>query len=165
MAGLSTGNRTGKPAQREQEILTPQSIIDICNTLWGRIVLDPCWCENALTDPIHKFQLPAQDGLLNSWLRYTFINPPYKDLQAWLAHGLLQPLEQIWLVPVRTHRTWWRQWRDRLDAYCELNPIKFVGYEQMFPAPLLLGYRGAKPEEFLDAINIGGGLYTRREDD
>lgn len=142
LTGLSTGNRTGKPAERQQEILTPQKILDVPNRLWGRIVLDPCWCQGALTNPEEKFELPHVDGLKAQWLGKSFINPPYKDLKKWLAHGQTQTKEQIWLTPVRTHRKWWRAWRDSLDSYCELNPIAFEGYSQVFPAPLLLGYYG-----------------------
>ncbi len=161
MRGLSTGNRVGKPAERKQEVLTPQCIVDVCNKVWGQIVLDPCWCEGALTNPIHKFEFPPIDALTAPWITFSYINPPYKDLKQWLAYGRTQPDEQIWLVPVRTHRKWWRQWRDELDVYCELDPLKFLGYDCAFPAPLLLGYKGAKGATFITACkkHLKGGVY------
>lgn len=162
MAGLATANRSGKPAEREQEVLTPQSIVDVCNKLWVQIMFDPCWCEGAITDP---YAVNLGDGLKCQWLPKTYINPPYKDLKAWLAYGQTQPKEQIWLVPVRTHRTWWRSWRDSLDVYCELNPLAFVGYAQVFPAPLLLGYWGEKTMRFCDAATGLGDVYFKRSYD
>lgn len=162
MKGLATGNRPGKPAARKQEVLTPQCIVDVCNKMWGQIALDPCWAPGAITDPLRRFEYPHQDGLKDPWSRFSFINPPYKDLKAWLAYGRTQPDEQIWLVPVRTHRKWWRQWRDGLDAYNELNGLKFLGYNQVFPAPLLLGYAGESPGYFIEASSHLGSAYPWR---
>ena len=158
MSGLSTGNRTGKPAERKQEILTPQAIIDVCLKLWGEIPLDPCWCEGALTKPTYSFTYPAVDALKVDWEYKAFINPPYKDLKKWLAHGQIQKFDQVWLVPNRTNRKWFRAWRDGLDAYVEMDPIAFVGYDQVFPAPLMLGYKGKKAADFLAvASHLGSG--------
>jgi hypothetical protein len=162
LQGLSTANRKGKPAERLQEILTPQCIVDVANKVWKHIWLDPCWAEGSITAPYQKYMYPEQDGLSLPWRAGTFINPPYKDLKAWLAHGQKQFLEQIWLVPVRTHRKWWRQWRDDLSCYVELNPIKFLGYDQVFPAPLLLGYVGTHAAEFGAAAAHLGSYYERR---
>lgn len=156
MAGLATANRTGKPAERLQEVLTPQSIIDVCNKVWGQIMLDPCWCAGAIT---HPFSVNMGDGLKCQWLPKTYVNPPYKNLKDWLKYGQTQPREQIWLVPVRTHRKWWRKWRDELDAYVELNPLKFVGYDAYFPAPLLLGYVGNDVAAFMKASQLLGTVY------
>lgn len=164
MRGLATGNRPGKPAERKQEILTPQVIVDVCAKLWGRIELDPCYCDGALTNPLYSFTYPAVDALKVEWGYKAFINPPYKDLKAWLAHGREQKFEQIWLVPVRTHRKWFRAWRDSLGAYVEMDPIAFVGYDQVFPAPLMLGYKGKKATDFLAAASHLGSGYSPDND-
>lgn len=158
MQGLATGNRTGKPAERKQEILSPPCIVDVCNKLWGRIELDPCYHPDAITDPVWA----SIDGLKTKWSPRAYINPPYKDLKLWLKYGATQPTEQIWLVPVRTHRKWWRAWRDQLDVYVELNPIKFIGYQSYFPAPLLLGYRGALQDDFCSETLGLGSVYFKR---
>ena len=130
----------------------------MCNKVWGRIALDPCWCEGALTNPIHQFEHPQQDGLKDPWIAFSYINPPFGDLKQWLAYGQMQPREQIWLCPVRTHRKWWRAWRDQLDAYIELDPLAFEGYDQKFPAPLLLGYIGDSTGAFFRAsAGLGDG--------
>lgn len=165
LRGFATGNRAGKPAERKQEVLTPQSVVDVCNAVWGSIDMDPCYCDGALTVTTAAMVCDGAwcgDGLKTPWRPKAFINPPYNDLKKWLAYGLTQPREQIWLVPVRTHRTWWRAWRDQLDARFELDPLKFVGYDQAFPAPLLLGYMGSNTSAFVDACfnsKLRGGLY------
>jgi hypothetical protein len=162
MAGLATGNREGKPAERKQEVLTPQCIIDVCTQVWGKIQFDPCYHQDAITDPQFATCLA---GLDVEWHSKAYVNPPYKDLKAWLKYGSTQPGEQIWLVPVRTHRGWWRAWRDELDVYVELNPIKFIGYDQYFPAPLMLGYRGEMEFEFCEAAFLLGSVYLKRVHD
>jgi hypothetical protein len=48
MQGLATGNRKGKPAEREQTILTPQCIVDVCVHMWGKINMDPCDAPGSL---------------------------------------------------------------------------------------------------------------------
>lgn len=156
MKGLATGSE-----ERLQDILTPKCIVDVCNKLWGEIALDPCWCVAAITNPVTV----CIDGLKSTWLPKTYINPPYKDLKAWLAYGQTQPKEQIWLVPVRTNRGWFREWRDDLDVYCELNPLKFLGYDNYFPVPLLLGYVGARTIDFRTATFGLGDVYFKRSYD
>lgn len=162
MTGLATGNRTGKPAERKQEILTPQVIVDVALKVWGEIMFDPCSCPESIVPSRMRVYHPAGDGLQCNWPEKTYINPPYKDLKLWLEYGATQPKEQIWLVPVRTHRKWWREWRDSLDAYCEMNPLKFVGYTSYFPAPLLLGYVGGGPSlsKFASACESLGSVYV-----
>lgn len=152
MKGLATGSE-----ERLQEILTPPVIVAVCNKVWGEIALDPCWCETAITNPL----MVSLDGMKCPWVAGTYINPPYKHLKDWIAYGRTQPREQIWLVPVRSNRGWWREWRDELDVYVELNPLKFLGYDQVFPAPLLLGYLGDKQNEFRMAAFGLGSVYPR----
>lgn len=161
LTGFATGNRKGKPAARNQSVLTPLLVVDLCKALWGQIALDPCWEGGAITDPEYKFDIVnGQDGTKLGWVPKTFINPPYDSLQPWLEHGRKQPLEQVWLIPVRSHRRWWRKFRDEhLDVYVELNPIKFLGYQQFFPAPLLLGYTGNQVADFFKYSEPLGGRY------
>ena len=162
MVGLATGNREGKPAERKQEVLTPQCIIDVCNKLWGRIEFDPCPHPDARTGAVSEAPNNLS-GMRVTWSNKTYINPPYKDLKDWLEYGQKQVGEQIWLVPVRTHRKWWRHWRDSwLDAHVELDPLKFVGYKQVFPAPLLLGYRGTNALDFMAITKSLGSPYLSR---
>lgn len=154
MTGLNTGNREDKPAEREQEILTPKKIVDVVRGAFGgRIELDPCAAVDEFGDPIgfvdaerwYDGSLAAplpqcQDGLKRAWADHTFVNPPYADLKAWLAkaraesaYGARAPKHRIAvLCPVRSNRVWWRDTRNIarvIGAYVELDPFAFVGFE------------------------------------
>lgn len=160
LQGLATGNRTGKPAEREQTVYTPQCIWDVWHAVWPEgIALDPCSGPDSIGVTTDRY---FAGGLETPWVERTYINPPFKDLKAWLAYGEFAPSEQGWLVPVRTHRRWWRKWRDGLDAYVELDPLAFVGFKQKFPAPLLLGYRGTRTAAFKAASSGLGTFYKAR---
>jgi hypothetical protein len=135
MQGLATGNREGKPDTREQTILTPQCIVDVC----------PCDAPGSLTDAVYSRRSDmGDDGLAWEWPHGTYINPPYKDLKAWMAKAHTCGVEHIMLAPVRPHRKWWREYAEGCNRVCFLDPVTFVGYNQPFPAPLALFYRGPK---------------------
>ena len=124
--------------ERPQEILTPQYIID--KLPWVP-ECDPCSCEGSLVPATVRYFGPPHDpgGLVLPWVDRTFFNPPYKDLKLWLARAVEQ--DTVWsigLVPVRTHRKWFREALNACTDLELLNPLKFVGYEQAFPAPLCL---------------------------
>lgn len=143
MTGLNTGNREGKPAEREQEILTPKKIVDVVREVFGgHIELDPCAATDEWDDPMgfvgatrgYDGKL-CGDGLKLAWADRTFVNPPYADLKAWLAKTLNEAATKrrvAVLCPVRSNRTWWRVARNRAratGAYVELDPFAFVGFE------------------------------------
>lgn len=88
-------------------------------------------------------------GLIDLWLDETFCNPPYGTLKDWLEWAMAQFVDHILLVPVRPNRTWWRKWAASIPAgdLVYLNPLKFVGYEQAFPAPLCLARANAPAAE------------------
>lgn len=163
MSGLATGKKT----VREQEILTPACITDIARAVFGgQIQLDPCAAINretlqvlGTTNPVSTFSgycpeddgkmYREDDGLSQSWVDDTFVNPPYRDLKAWLAKSLVEKSkEQILLFPVRPNRVWWCDYMREVDVYAFLKPLRFVGYNQAFPAPLCLAYFGPRKREF-----------------
>ncbi len=111
MQGLATGNREGKPAEREQQTYTPLCLKEMLETLaGGRIALDPCSGPGSILNAIEawegtrvqktdakgrpKFRKDGSPmlewtgpGLERTWLRdgLVYCNEPYNDLQAWLA--------------------------------------------------------------------------------
>lgn len=145
------------PGQREQTILTPDYILERVIALWGCIALDPC-SDPGLSVPavahiVHDPDgpgrvvapqnmlawLPVADGLAVEWPKYTFVNPPYGTLKDWMIKSAATEAEHIMLVPVRTHRAWFDI--NKYDAVCFLDPVKFKGYKQAFPAPCALLYK------------------------
>jgi len=181
MRGLATGNREGKPEEREQQIYTPWEIISVCLATWGRIELDPCSGPDSQVPAIVRYDEHV-DGLTSPWVNGTYWNPPYADLAAWLnksdrenligMNALCDPdhagpdgsYEQIGLFPVRPNRVWWCEYMSTIPTVVAwLRPIKFVGFKSGFPAPLVLIYTGSNTEAFREAVKplstfVGGRL-------
>ena len=151
MQGLATGNRNGKTAERKQEILTPHVIRRVVHAVWPHgIALDPAGHELSIMGASNQYLLAnGDDGLKKPWVPFTYINPPFKTLKAWISKGLHQPKEQIWLVPNRTSRYWFRAWRNLADAFVELDPFPFHGYKEKAPFALILVYFGNNRASFI----------------
>lgn len=174
---LYGGERSGRRAQR---IYTSQPIVDALLRLWPEgIDMDPCsgpgsivparvriqppqnGCRYAtkipilgmdgepITDAKGKFVYgPAPIGI-PFWLERCYVNPEFGMLEPWLRQ-FSESRECVFLSPARTHRTWY------MDAMagatiCALRPLCFHGYDQTFPAPLWLAYRGERRTEFAAA--------------
>lgn len=145
--GHADASRVGE-GLRNQSIITPQTVVDGLALMWPEYpAMDPCSCPGQLV----RAHLYPVDGLAVDWPEKTFCNPPYGTLSKWLEHGGSFS-EVIWLTPVRTHRVWFRRWWHKLDKRLGLNPLTFVGYEQDYPAPLMLGYKGKRIDEFIAAF-------------
>ena len=184
MRGLATGNRDGKAAEREQTILTPWEIVEVCLATWpSGIALDPCTAAGSLVPAARTYNiLRGENGLELPWHDGSYINMPYNDLEAWLDKStvesvcgisrLLDPMfegapgafEQILLFPVRPNRAWWCEYMSTVPTVVSwLKPLRFEGYESGFPAPLVLVYTGANTEAFREAVAplstfVGGRL-------
>ena len=145
---------------RPQEILTPQCVVDALKVLWPEgVALDPCWAPGSLVQAERRCyvvgvqdgkrtkyvaQPTDEDGLALPWFERTYVNPPFEHLQEWLEKARAEKArEQVILAPVRTHRKWFRRAMVRSSDVIWLDAsFKFVGYEQSFPAPLCILYRG-----------------------
>lgn len=127
------------PGIREQTICTPDEILDPLRAIWRGIDMDPCAAPGRSIGAAQEIRLP-QDGLRVRWPDRTFVNPPYGELSRWLEPRADWQDRWCWLVPVRSQRKWWREWARSLGTLIYLNPVKFVGYKQAFPAPLCLGF-------------------------
>lgn len=140
------------PGKREQEVLTPPSVIEAVQSLWPGtgIELDPCSNAGRHVPAAEHYVWPEQDGLTLPWRDCTYVNPPYGDLKKWMAKSASERVEHVMLVPVRTHRVWFDL--SRYDAVGLLKPVKFVGFAQAFPAPLALLYRGLYRKRFADCV-------------
>lgn len=157
------------PGKREQDILSPPEILDPLAKLWGAPypTFDP-FGSYQHTIAYHTARLP-DDGQRYVWPDLTYGNPPYAMLaralvgsaasypDAWDEGGKVTHRTKLgaapyyfghedgrtkrwcFLIPVRSHRKWWRAItnRDYVEVF-ELDPLTFVGYPQSFPAPLCL---------------------------
>lgn len=169
MQGLATGNRAGKRSDREQDIYTPDSVLEVCRAVWpAGIELDPCASLNCPPLAARQHYGGEQgDGLTESWIDGVYFNPPYKDLKAWLAKSTKERayanvVEQIGLFPVRPHRVWWCEYMRVVPTRIAwLKPLKFRYYKQAFPAPLVLVYTGSRTERFTTAVYDLACLITK----
>ncbi len=136
------------PGERPQSIYTPVSFIE--RYIPWPIALDPCAAHDSPVSALAevKYYGPGYDagGLVLPWLDRTYVNPPYKDLKLWLARAYDQAVHTggriAVLAPVRTHRAWFRAAMHSTRVVQWLDPVKFEGYDQAFPAPLCLLWWG-----------------------
>lgn len=154
---------------RPQEIYTPPAIRDLLVQLWGAIRLDPCAGPGSILGPERAYFGEQIDtgrvrkdgrkilkwegsGLTHPWTDCTYVNPPFTNLEDWLAKALEEVscgFEVAVLAPVRPHRVWWRDAvLKNADAIGWLNPVSFVGYDSAFPEALVLAYYGPRPSQF-----------------
>jgi hypothetical protein len=159
------------PGKREQTILTPDCVLNAVQAQWPEgIALDPCaenpkdLCGAEKRNAVGKLIWPAdpeyvwtleqntpaaqhyrldrgEDGLELPWRDRTFVNPPYGNLKDWLHKSTQECIfEHIMLIPLRTQRAWFDLaiW----DWVVFLRSIKFKGYAQAAPMPMVLGYCG-----------------------
>lgn len=106
----------------------------------------------------HTIRLP-DDGLRYVWIDRTFVNPQYDALKSWLSHEGTGDGRLAWLIPVRTHRKWWRAWARTMDVVIYLDPFAFAGHCDKFMAPICLGYRGFDADVMVAAFaDLGAPL-------
>lgn len=165
LQSLIDGSKTGK---RPQRIYTPTEVVDVLQALWPEgIQCDPCSGPDSVVPAAVKIMPPdngcayevvgrslrhaRQEPVIDTWPQRTYVNPEFVALRAWV-HQFLESWECVLMTPVRSHRRWWRPVlhappEDPLlpgSAVCYLDPVKFVGFQEKFPAPLALCYRGER---------------------
>jgi hypothetical protein len=130
--------------EREQSICTPQPIVDALLRLWPEgITCDPCSCDASIVPAALRIDA-EQNGLsFSMWPLRTYVNPPYDKLRPWIER-FMRSWECVLLVPVRPHRKLWRPLWDPSVVRCWLEPVKFIGFDQAMPIPLVLAYRGER---------------------
>lgn len=172
------------PGERNQVVLTPESIIEGLLKFWPEgVAYDPCWGPGSIVPAERRTD---RRGLLDPWPHRTYCNPPYgkslrdpkkvewqyiaeqvlrqraeeekrrtgkkprirwskglpvkkAGLRDWLSMQDVAAGESIMLVPNRTNRKWYRQWRNTRDAVVELDPLAFLGQDADAPFTLALG--------------------------
>jgi hypothetical protein len=127
---------------RPQDIRTPKALLtDVAIAFGGKILLDAADALAQTPAMMHYTGGPGSDGLVEPWADGTYLNPEYKDLKVWLEKTLREAKQRkriIVLCPVRPHRPWFRRAMRAAQSIVYLNPLKFEGYKQAFPAPLCL---------------------------
>lgn len=152
LLSLVDGSRTGT---REQRVHTPSSVMRALAGLWPEgIAFDPCGSPDSIVGAADQcYPEIGRDGLVEAWPERTYFNPPFDDLAPWLAK-YRAAWEVVGLVPVRTHRRWFRESIQQSSSVHFLDPLKFVGHSAAFPAPLCLLYRGAAPSVLAHFVGV-----------
>ena len=144
------------PARRmttSRGLLDPWPDKTYCNPPYGKSLRDP---DNQLELLIEETRIREAAKAAGKPPRFPDGLPvPKCSLKDWLKMQLAGG-ESVMLVPNRTHRKWLRKWRRAVDGLVELDPLKFHGWKQAFPAPLVLGYKGPEPGRFWAAFSHVG---------
>jgi hypothetical protein len=170
--------------ERPQEIYTPEIVGECILKVWPSIELDPCWGPGSVIPAREAYYVPPRigtrlvknkttgkkepkpfvhftpalgerSGLEEEWRDYTFVNPPFVNLEEWLAKAVAEAekgYEIMLLGPTRGYRKWFRAARKTTTRFCELNPLKFEGFKSAFPAPLFVAYWGQAGSVFEEAF-------------
>lgn len=169
---LHNGELSGK---REQLIHTPANYLAAVAELWPEgIALDACGSDDpaclVVADRVAMYAPHRWDtdicecGLCVEWPERTFLNPEYETLWRWLAKYNGEGPEVLLLGPVRSHRRWWRYSAFRQTSIiCWHDPLTFVGYDSVFPAPLMTFYRRRRIVKFIEAFKVLGDFSCERE--
>ncbi len=126
----------GKGEPWRDNYRTPDELLELVRNCLGHDYFDPCPAN------------PEFDGLAIEWQPNTFINPPFSQYAQWVAHGLKQPMPQIWLANNATETKWFQLLANKSHGICFLNKrVTFIapeGVEQGKgnPRGQVLFYRG-----------------------
>ncbi len=153
-----------------QEWYTPACVLDRVIELFGEIDLDPCSNSHERPSVVARCHLTAQnDGLAHRWSGKVFVNPPYCNVEKWVAKVLEEyasgrVTEALLLVPSRTDTKWASLLRDVPRCYVT-GRLKFVPGEDVpeekrrngatFGSALF--YLGPNPGRFTDVFGRGPG--------
>lgn len=145
------------PGDRPQDIRTPKELLyAVAYCFGGTIALDAADSLKETPALEHYTGDLGSDGLKMPWKDRTYLNPPYKDLKDWLekatreAGNVLHRI--VVLCPVRPHRKWFRQAMREATDIVYLDPLKFEGFAQAFPAPLCLLCFNVEAGNYFDAF-------------
>lgn len=159
---------TGKAAERElrNEAETPDTVFETLNEEYG-FGIDVC--ASAENHKLREYWTKEDDALVRPWHgRRVWCNPPYADIEPWLAHAH-EPRFAAYLLPARTFNVWWAKYAPKAEIHWFIGRMRFkppngVKYSSCpFPVCLLLFGQGCTPglQAFRDA-KTGRRIYEVR---
>ena len=80
-------------SKNDQFAQTPDWLLTFYRNMFGSFY-DPC--------PVN----PKVDGLSIPWKHRNYVNPPYNELSKWIAKGIQEHKESIYLIPFRPHTSY-----------------------------------------------------------
>lgn len=164
----STHKNMGVHFSRESdEWTTPAHVVKrVEEALLGGIDLDPA-AEAARGISAARYYTIEENGFEQEWIGRVFLNPPYSEIEKWVAKLLSEyragrSSAAVLLVPGRSDT----QWFSSLDDYPRCNIrgwLKFGNADNSVPFPSVAFYLGANVDAFVRAFEDLGEVYTRWE--
>lgn len=154
-------------------VMTPSYILDAVERVLGPIGLDPCSNPKSIVRSATAVMLPEyapatapfaqrtvfSDGLQVVWRGHGLVwcNPPYSApaLELFLAKGLVDGDENVYLVPSRTGNVYWPKTAGLYDLEVRLMRVKHHGETYTAPFAQLLLYRGPRLEQAMGLGALG----------
>lgn len=126
----------GMMSSATSEWATPQDFFDKLNLIYG-FELDVCATpENA---KCARFFTKEQDGLVQEWTGYVWMNPPYgREIGKWVrkAYESSQAgATVVCLLPARVDTAWWHDYCEKGRYQFVRGRLKFNGYKWSAPFP------------------------------
>jgi hypothetical protein len=148
------------------EWYTPNHILDLVESVFGHIDLDPCSNSNNPTEanvPALNYWTQADNGLIQPWHGKVYMNPPYGDeIGAWVqrlirAYNEQEIYEGIALLPARTDTAWFQPLFDFSICFVR-GRLRFSGADNSAPFPSAVVYLGADTTVFSDYFHAIGRI-------
>lgn len=141
----------------DSEWYTPERYIESARKVMGSIDLDPASCTVVNeTVKARKYYTIEDNGLAHEWAGKIWLNPPYSDVQKFVAKLIecRDNIDQaIVLVNNATETQWFRDLTSIASAIVfHTGRLRFIKPGQGLSAPMqgqAFIYIGVKPEEFL----------------
>jgi len=115
---------------------TPQ---DLFNKYDERYQFETDVCALPENAKCARFFSPEQDGLMQEWTGYCWMNPPYgREIGKWMRKAYESSLKGatvVCLVPARTDTKWWHDYAMKGQIEFIKGRLKFGGHKNPAPFP------------------------------
>lgn len=151
------------------EWLTPPDLVERL----GPFDLDPCAPEGPPWLPIPCTYTIVDDGLARDWRGRVWLNPPYSEVETWMARMARYPRGGTALVFARTETRWWFEsvWpvasallflRGRLTFYEGATRRRSKAGHNSGGPSVLVAYGDADATRLYEAADLGAYVRLRR---
>ncbi len=137
------------------EVETPDNVLEDIRAEFGSF-FDPC-------PYMGKGQKPEFDALKEEeldWQEFNFVNPPYDDIEPWMARAYTEMVKRghttLVLVPARTGSAYWRDqvWGKCTEVRFVTGKIIFKGYGHPSPHHMSYVIYRAESERLAQSTNV-----------
>jgi hypothetical protein len=129
IVGKARTSKDPEVNRRRQEAGTPRGLFE---QLHSECLFTVDICATAHNAKLSRYVSPREDALITAWnaegiswllnepcrnkAERVWCHPPYDDIPRWLVHAL-EPEIAVYLLPARTDREWFRQWKPLAEVH------------------------------------------------